>query len=116
MTPMTPIQSIFALCVEDPWSRMGQNSPSLPPPSPARSSARRPTGAAIAPYFYTVFLILLLVDRAFRDDTRCRAKYGKHWDKVRERLSPQGHGAEISASHGHPRKGLGAQFRLFFPL
>lgn len=43
-------------------------------------------GAAIAPYFYTVFLVLLLVDRAFRDDTRCRAKYGKHWDKVRARM------------------------------
>lgn len=35
-----------------------------------------------APYFYVVFLILLLTDRAFRDDARCGAKYGKHWDKV----------------------------------
>lgn len=34
------------------------------------------------PYFYVVFLILLLTDRAFRDDIRCRGKYGKHWDKV----------------------------------
>ncbi|CAM9438720.1 unnamed protein product, partial [Sphacelaria rigidula] len=42
--------------------------------------------AAIAPYFYTVFLVLLLVDRAFRDDTRCRAKYGKHWDKYCARV------------------------------
>ncbi|CAN0380914.1 unnamed protein product, partial [Laminaria digitata] len=33
------------------------------------------------PYFYVVFLILLLTDRAFRDDARCRGKYGKHWDK-----------------------------------
>jgi 7-dehydrocholesterol reductase len=23
----------------------------------------------------------LLTDRAFRDDNRCRAKYGKHWDE-----------------------------------
>lgn len=43
-------------------------------------------GACIAPYFYTAFLVLLLIDRAFRDDMRCRAKYGKHWDKVRECL------------------------------
>lgn len=35
------------------------------------------------PYFYVVFLVLLLTDRAFRDDVRCRGKYGKHWDKVR---------------------------------
>ncbi|CAM9554575.1 unnamed protein product [Ectocarpus fasciculatus] len=33
------------------------------------------------PYFYVIFLVLLLTDRAFRDDTRCRGKYGKHWDK-----------------------------------
>ncbi len=32
-------------------------------------------------YFYVVFLTLLLTDRAFRDDTRCRAKYGSDWDK-----------------------------------
>ena len=39
------------------------------------------------PYFYVVFLILLLGDRAFRDDVRCRGKYGKHWDKVSGRGS-----------------------------
>eukprot|EP00752_Nemacystus_decipiens_P004363 g3987.t1 len=38
------------------------------------------------PYFYVVFLILLLVDRAFRDDVRCRGKYGKHWDKYCARV------------------------------
>ena len=31
------------------------------------------------PYFYVVFLTLLLTDRAFRDDTRCASKYGKYW-------------------------------------
>ena len=42
-----------------------------------------------APYFYVIFLILLLTDRAFRDDVRCRAKYGKHWEKV-SCISPKG--------------------------
>lgn len=34
-----------------------------------------------AAYFYVVFLTLLLTDRAFRDDARCKAKYGADWDK-----------------------------------
>jgi 7-dehydrocholesterol reductase len=36
-------------------------------------------GAAM-PYFYLVFLTILLVDRASRDDRRCRAKYGAAWE------------------------------------
>ena len=31
------------------------------------------------PYFYVLFLTLLLTDRAFRDDARCEAKYGSSW-------------------------------------
>ena len=40
-----------------------------------------PAGAARAlPYFYFFpFLTLLLLDRAFRDDARCAAKYGAAW-------------------------------------
>lgn len=34
----------------------------------------------VGPYFYVIYLIILLTDRAFRDDNRCRAKYGKDWD------------------------------------
>eukprot|EP00386_Alphamonas_edax_P015307 GDKI01046786.1.p1 GENE.GDKI01046786.1~~GDKI01046786.1.p1 ORF type:complete len:498 (+),score=124.63 GDKI01046786.1:105-1496(+) len=33
------------------------------------------------PYFYTFFLTLLLLDRAYRDDARCRSKYGKYWEE-----------------------------------
>jgi 7-dehydrocholesterol reductase len=33
------------------------------------------------PYFYIPYLILLLTDRAFRDDARCKCKYGKYWDQ-----------------------------------
>ena len=44
------------------------------------------------PYFYVIFLTVLLTDRAFRDDNRCAAKYGKDWDayraKVRYRIIP----------------------------
>jgi 7-dehydrocholesterol reductase len=33
------------------------------------------------PYLYVVYLIILLTDRAFRDDARCSAKYGKFWEQ-----------------------------------
>ncbi|GMI47382.1 hypothetical protein TrCOL_g3643 [Triparma columacea] len=36
------------------------------------------------PYFYVIFLTILLVDRSFRDDDRCRKKYGKDWEKYEE--------------------------------
>jgi 7-dehydrocholesterol reductase len=32
------------------------------------------------PYFYVVFLTILLTERAVRDDRRCANKYGKDWD------------------------------------
>jgi 7-dehydrocholesterol reductase len=32
------------------------------------------------PYFYVVFLTILMFERAFRDDRRCANKYGKDWD------------------------------------
>jgi len=35
------------------------------------------------PYFYVVFLTLLLSHRASRDDIRCSIKYGKYWDQYR---------------------------------
>jgi 7-dehydrocholesterol reductase len=38
------------------------------------------------PYFYLMFLTILLVDRAGRDDARCRAKYGVYWDAYCERV------------------------------
>ena len=33
------------------------------------------------PYTYAVFLVGLLVHRTFRDDTKCREKYGQYWDQ-----------------------------------
>jgi len=36
--------------------------------------------------FYFFFLIILLTDRAYRDDARCASKYGKHWKKYCERV------------------------------
>mmetsp|Transcript_2380 Transcript_2380/g.7363 ORF Transcript_2380/g.7363 Transcript_2380/m.7363 type:complete len:445 (+) Transcript_2380:104-1438(+) len=38
------------------------------------------------PYFYFVFLFVLLLDRAWRDDARCRAKYGAKWDEYCEKV------------------------------
>eukprot|EP00897_Mesotaenium_endlicherianum_P010764 jgi/Mesen1/9716/ME000693S09273 len=32
-------------------------------------------------YFYVVYLTILLMDRAIRDDKRCRQKYTKYWDQ-----------------------------------
>jgi len=44
------------------------------------------------PYFYLVFLTVLLVDRAFRHDQRCKDKYGASWNiyckKVPYKLIP----------------------------
>ncbi|NOZ02806.1 MAG: 7-dehydrocholesterol reductase [Deltaproteobacteria bacterium] len=34
----------------------------------------------LLPWFYVVFLTVLLTHRALRDDERCRVKYGKDWD------------------------------------
>eukprot|EP00466_Bigelowiella_natans_P016993 jgi/Bigna1/91864/estExt_fgenesh1_pg.C_1260001 len=33
------------------------------------------------PYFYVIFLTILLVDRADRDDARCASKYTVYWEK-----------------------------------
>jgi len=39
------------------------------------------------PYFYVFpYLVLLLVDRAFRDDARCSSKYGKYWNQYRAKV------------------------------
>lgn len=44
------------------------------------------------PYFYLIFLTILLVDRAFRHDKRCADKYGPYWtaycDKVPYKIIP----------------------------
>ncbi|KAI9221797.1 ergosterol biosynthesis ERG4/ERG24 family-domain-containing protein [Blastocladiella britannica] len=34
----------------------------------------------LTPYFYIVFMTILLVGRIYRDDARCRGKYGKYWE------------------------------------
>ena len=38
------------------------------------------------PYFYVVFLSILLFDRAFRHDKRCADKYGEYWDQYCEKV------------------------------
>ncbi len=38
------------------------------------------------PYFYLVFLTILLVDRAFRHDERCKKKYGPAWDRYCQKV------------------------------
>ena len=42
---------------------------------------------SIVPYFYPVYLSILLTDRAWRDDKRCEDKYGEYWTAYR-RLVP----------------------------
>lgn len=38
------------------------------------------------PYLYFIFLVVLLSDRARRDDQRCRSKYGTYWDEYCRRV------------------------------
>lgn len=38
------------------------------------------------PWFYVVFLTILLFDRARRDDARCARKYGPVWDEYKRRV------------------------------
>ena len=38
------------------------------------------------PYFYVIYLTVLLMDRAARDDQRCRRKYGASWEEYCRRV------------------------------
>ena len=40
----------------------------------------------LLPYFYVIYLTILLVDRAGRDDLRCRQKYGTYWTEYCKRV------------------------------
>ncbi len=40
----------------------------------------------VLPWFYVVFLTILLTHRAFRDDARCARKYGADWDAYRAQV------------------------------
>jgi 7-dehydrocholesterol reductase len=46
----------------------------------------------VGPYFYVIYLSILLTDRAFRDDNRCSKKYGPYWkeycDQVPYKIVP----------------------------
>lgn len=35
------------------------------------------------PYFYIVYMFILLNDRIGRDNERCQKKYGKYWDEYK---------------------------------
>ena len=47
----------------------------------------------ITPFLYLIFIVILLVHRIFRDEEKCKSKYGKYWDeyceKVPSRLIPK---------------------------
>lgn len=40
----------------------------------------------LLPWFYVIFLGILLTDRALRDDKRCELKYGEDWAKYKKRV------------------------------
>ena len=46
----------------------------------------------VLPFLYFIYLTSLLVDRTYRIDARCHAKYGKDWERyvalVKHRLIP----------------------------
>ena len=38
----------------------------------------------VLPFFYFFYMVVLLVHRSFRDDIRCKQKYGAAWDRYRQ--------------------------------
>ena len=40
----------------------------------------------IAPFAYLFYIIALLVHRIYRDESKCKNKYGKYWDKYCEKV------------------------------
>lgn len=41
---------------------------------------------ALLPWFYFIFLVILLFDRSVRDDKRCAEKYGADWELYRKKV------------------------------
>lgn len=54
------------------------------------------------PWFYVIFLTLLLVHRSYRDDERCATKYGDYWkmycNQVPNKIIPW---SKLFSSHSH---------------
>jgi len=40
----------------------------------------------LLPYGYFIFLVILLIHRAFRDEIRCANKYGKYYEEYKKRV------------------------------
>jgi 7-dehydrocholesterol reductase len=40
----------------------------------------------VLPYFYVIFLTILLTDRSLRDEKRCAAKYGADWEAYKRKV------------------------------
>jgi len=43
-------------------------------------------GPVLLPYFYPIYMTVLLVHRAYRDDIACQEKYGECWDKYKKKV------------------------------
>lgn len=43
-------------------------------------------GPVLLPYFYPIYMTVLLVHRAYRDDVACQEKYGACWDKYKKKV------------------------------
>ena len=40
----------------------------------------------VTPFYYVIFLVVLLIHRTFRDEEKCSNKYGKGWDSYCEKV------------------------------
>jgi len=40
----------------------------------------------LLPYFYVIYMAILLVHRIWRDDARCSGKYGKYWEEYKKQV------------------------------
>lgn len=43
-------------------------------------------GLGIKPFFFAIFITIFLLHRTYRDEEKCRNKYGKYWEEYCERV------------------------------
>jgi 7-dehydrocholesterol reductase len=85
-------QELTSLLLADGWWGLARHFHYIPEIAASFFWCLPAMNQAIFPYFYPVYLTLLLLDRAWRDDARCAEKYKASWveycQKVPSKIIP----------------------------